>query len=76
MLELYPPDELLVVAPKDPSMPEMGLNAALTKFETTPRPRGDFDDSEVSLLGKKIKNLGARPIFIIIIAPLYPSFTK
>ena len=47
MLELYPPDELLIVAPKDHSMPEMGLNAALSGFETTPRPRGDFDDSEV-----------------------------
>ena len=48
MLELYPPDELLIVAPKDPSTPEIGLNAALSNFETTPRPRGDFDDSEVS----------------------------
>jgi hypothetical protein len=47
MLELYPPDELLIVAPKDQSMPEMGLNAALAGFETTPRPRVDFDDSEV-----------------------------
>ncbi|KAL4525061.1 hypothetical protein Ndes2526A_g07151 [Nannochloris sp. 'desiccata'] len=50
MLELYPPDELLVVAPKDTSMPEMGLNAALAVFETTPRPRGDFDDSEGTVL--------------------------
>ena len=49
MLELYPPDVLLVVASKDTSVPDTGLNAALMAFEQTALPRNAFDDSEASL---------------------------
>ena len=50
MLELYPPETLLIVASKDPSVPETGLNAALADFDLTPLPRNFFDDSEVAKL--------------------------
>ena len=51
MLERYPPHELLIVAPKDPSIPDTGLNAALISFDqTVPLPRMAFDDSEGAIL--------------------------
>ena len=47
MLEVYPPDTMLVVASKDPQVPDTGLNAALSAYDLTPLPRNFFDDSEV-----------------------------
>ena len=47
MLEVYPPDTLLVVATTEPALMVSGLNAALSQFSLTPLPRGMFDDTEV-----------------------------
>jgi hypothetical protein len=50
MLEVHPPDELLVVAPKDAAMQRTeGVCSALAQYAQVPLPRAMFDDTEASV---------------------------